>query len=241
MSVLLLHGLVDDPFYGYGGGKAAALMFIPFAMLARREAIVLSVSQSNIHHSTRRNTIARRAAFAAIATVIGVGLVFIALPRSRAVWLANLGALQQTRAELSAYSRQRAGHIQDSIRVMSTVDLRPAMDNYRAALALDPDNVTANRRMGQIDLSLRQFDHARGHLLRAYAAAPHERATRQLLGESYAVAGEAEQAVKYWRTVDTSQQQLVTRVWWYKLMTNQEERAGWIEQAMRMLSAVGRP
>jgi tetratricopeptide (TPR) repeat protein len=234
IGVLLLHGLVDDAFYGYEGGKAAALMFIPFAMLARRDSGALHSPEAVAH----RNTTRKRAAFAAIATVMAIGLVFIALPQTRATWLANLGALQQTRAELSFYLENTAGHIQDSIRVMSTVDLRPALENYRAALALDPNNVIANRRLGQIDLSFSRFDDARQHLLQAYLAAPHQRATRQLLGESHAVAGEVDEAVRLWRTVDTGQQQLATRVWWYKSFTYQEERAEWIERAM---ADIGRP
>ena len=60
-----------------------------------------------------------------------------------------------------------------------------------AALALDPASVTANRRLGQIELSRGQYDLAHGHLDAAFRAAPGQQATRQLLGESLAVAGDA--------------------------------------------------
>ena len=46
------------------------------------------------------------------------------------------------------------------------------------------------------------------HLEAAYDAAPGQRATRQLLGESYALAGDAAGAAALWRTVDLGQGQL---------------------------------
>src|SRR5439155_1556325 len=83
--------------------------------------------------------------------------------------------------------------------------LAPAIAHYRAALALDPANVTANRRLGQIELSRDEQQAAREHLGAAYAAAPGERATRQLLGESYAIAPDVDRAAALWRALDVSQ------------------------------------
>jgi predicted Zn-dependent protease len=106
---------------------------------------------------------------------------------------ANLGALLQTRAELSAY-RWPAYPLQDALRrqapvSLPAVDLAPAIARYRAALALDLTNAAANRRLGQIELSQGDYVAAQAHLEAAYRTAPGQQATRQLLGESYAIAG----------------------------------------------------
>jgi predicted Zn-dependent protease len=102
------------------------------------------------------------------------------------------------------------------------VNLGPAIARYRAALALDPDNAAANRRLGQIELSLGQYEAAWGHLEAAYASAPQQRATRQLLGEAYAIAGDVGRAAALWRTVDVSQGQLSLRAWWYEQIGERE-------------------
>ena len=74
------------------------------------------------------------------------------------------------------------------------------------------------------------------HLEAAYGAAPGQRATRQLLGESYALAGDAAGAVALWRTVDLGQGQLSAREWWYGAIgeTAHQQR---ITQAIERLSA----
>jgi len=121
--------------------------------------------------------------------------------------------------------------VQDAVRRSPDVNLAPAIAHYRAALALDPANVTANRRLGQIELSLGQYQAARRHLEAAYAAAPSQRATRQLLGESYALAGEIERAAALWQTIDVSQGQLRLRQRWY-------DHIGELQQGARLARAV---
>jgi len=159
-----------------------------------------------------------------------LALAVLLLPGPRAAFRANLGAVAQTQAELSVY-RWPQWPVQDAVRRSPDVNLAPASAHYRAALALDPANVTANRRLGQIELSLGQYQAARRHLEAAYAAAPSQRATRQLLGESYALAGEIERAAALWRTIDVSQGQLRLRQWWY-------DHIGELQQGARLAEAV---
>jgi O-antigen ligase len=149
---------------------------------------------------------------------LAAGLAVVALtltPAARAMGLANLGAVEQTRFELSRYRWPRDG-LQDTVRRDEPEALAGAIRRYQAALALDPANPTANRRLGQIALSLGQYESAHRHLLAAYEAAPQQRATRQLLGESFALQGDPATAVQLWRTVDTAQRQLELRLAWYE-------------------------
>ena len=224
LAVILLHGLLDDAFYGYDG-RAIVLLFVPFALLAT-PAMTPGASDRRQASMRRRNAYALPVLCGACVLLTVAAL---ALPGGRAVIQANLGALAQTRAELSVY-RWPAWPIQDALRRSPEVDLEPAIAHYRAALALDPHNVAANRRLGQIELSKGQYDAARQHLETAFENAPGQRATRQMLGESYAIAGDVEQAASLWRTVDVGQGQLTARQWWYEHV-GEELRARRIAEA----------
>jgi O-antigen ligase len=230
LGVVLLHGLVDDAFYGYDG-TGILLLFVPFALLAGPVETPSPVP---------RVLVPKRSGLSLV-PFLGLGLVLLAvaalllLPGWQAAWQANLGALAQTQAELSVY-RWPEWPVQDAVRRSSEIDLTPALHRYRAALAHNPANVTANRRLGQIELSLGQYAEARKHLEVAYAIAPGQRATRQLLGESYAVTGDIEQAAVLWRTVDSSLKQLELRWWWYDYI-GEPERAAWVAEAAALAAS----
>ena len=143
----------------------------------------------------------------------------------RAQLQANLGAVFQGHAELSLYSWPKWG-LQDEVRGREVTDLSRAINAYDAALSLDPLNVTANRRLGQIELARGEIHSARRHLEMAYTVAPEQRATCQLLGEIYAISGDAAKAVRLWRNIDTSHGQLDARQWWsdHRGMQQESER-----------------
>lgn len=224
LIVIVVHGLVDDAFYG---SRGVLLLFAPFALLTRADA------ESQPARAERRRLALRRAG------IISAAALFLALlPQTRAAFQANLGALSQTQAELSVY-RWPAWPIQDALRrampgatSQPPVNLTAALARYRRALTLDPHNVTANRRLGQIELSLGNYDAARDHLEAAYAAAPAQRATRQLLAESYAIEGDVARARAILQTIDVSQGQVAARVWWHQHL-GESEQAQWMEEAGR--------
>ena len=228
LVVILLHGLLDDAFYGYDG-RAIVLLFVPFALLARPAMTPETSDQRQA--SMKRQNVYAMPVLCGMCVVLTVAA--LALPQSRAVIQANLGTLAQTRAELSVY-QWPAWPIQDALRRSPEVDLGPAIARYVAALALDPHNVAANRRLGQIELSKGQYDAARQHLETAFENAPTQRATRQMLGESYAIAGDAERAALLWRTVDVGQEQLAVRQGWYEYIGD-TEHARRIAAALRLV------
>jgi O-antigen ligase len=199
LGVLLLHGLVDDAFYGYGG-RGVVLMFVPLAMLARSSVPIPGI---------RFQPATVYLGFA------GIFLIAAALvPAAQSAWQANLGAVLQTQTELSVYQWPQ-WPIQDAVRRSAQINLAPAIEHYQAALRLNPANAAANRRMGQIELSRGHDDPARRYLQAAFRSAPRQRATRQLLGEVYALAGQPQPAAALWKTIDVSLGQLPARVWWY--------------------------
>ena len=143
------------------------------------------------------------------------------LPGAQAQMAANEGALAQTKAELKGF-RFPLSMIQDEMRRDPRVKLDPSIVLYREALAHDPDNVTALRRLAQIELSRGRSDDALQNLERAYHNAPSERATRQMLGEVYAVMGRLDEATTLWKTIDVAAELLKNRLWWYEHIGDQQ-------------------
>lgn len=214
LAVIVVHGLVDDAFYG---SRGVLLLFVPFALLARTNA------------RRQAGAAGQRGQPARVAAALGaVALLLALLPQTRAAFQANLGALRQTQIELGIY-QWPTWPIQDALRRARAAELAPVMARYAAALALDPHNAAANRRLGQIELSLGRYPAARRHLEAAYAAAPGQRATRQLLGELHAIAGDMTGAAALWQTVDMSQGQLALRIWWYEAI-GEQDKADWIRR-----------
>lgn len=217
LCVILVHGIFDDPF----NGKAIPFLFVPLSLLARQE----------YHNAGRLNDKSLFYVLAPLSIAAVTILLFSILsPVGRSKWIANLGALSQTQAELSVYEWPRIP-IQDELRRSNIIDLTTAITLYHAALAIDPLNTTANRRLGQIEISLGKYNAARKHLEAAYAASPSNRATRQMLGELYAIDGNKERAIALWKTIDVSKDQLEFRKWWY-------DHIGKPTQAVSMKSAI---
>lgn len=136
------------------------------------------------------------------------------LPWAQAQWRANLAAVEQSRVELSEF-HWPLWPIQDQLRRARPEQVQQVMGMYRAVLAQEPTNVTALRRLGQIQLSLGDAAGAEHNLLAAYQLAPNQRATRQLLGEALGVQGKFDEAVALWKQSDNGQQQFELRVWWH--------------------------
>lgn len=216
LVVILIHGLFDIPLYD---GRGIMLAFIPLALLTlgpRGELVRLPA----------------RANLSLAVTLALAGALLVFLPAGRAVLHTNLGALAQTRAELALY-RWPDWPLQDELRRTGAMDLAPIVARYQAALAENPANAAANRRLGQIELSLGQYAAARQHLEAAYASNPSQRATRQLLAESYAITGDVLAAAELLATVDTSLRQMDARIWWYNHI-GQPELADVIRQAVAL-------
>jgi hypothetical protein len=211
LAVLVLHGFLDDAFYGYGG-RAIPFLFVPLAVLGQAE--------------TEATPLPALVFWGIAAATISTSMV---LPGARATLQANLGALAQTQAELSMYSNEKWG-LQDALRRSPKLDLSQAISHYQTALMLDRTNATANRRMGQIELSRGQYEAACQHLEAAFATAPHQRATRQLLGECYAITGDIPQATAVWQTISLNEGQLDIRYGWYYYI-GEKDHAARISQA----------
>ncbi len=216
LVVTLVHGLGDDVYYASG---AALLLFLPLAFAAPFLA------------PTGQRSAGRRGRRWALALAAGLGILMLValIWRKPLLSLAysNLGAVHQSQAELSVYTWPE-WPIQDALR--REIDLSRPLAEFEHALSLDPGNATANRRQGQIELSLAEYEEALAHLEVAYAAEPWSPTTRQLYGEALIVNGFVAEGEALWATLELGEGQLQARTFWYEYIGD-EERAAWIRQA----------
>lgn len=213
LAVVLIHGLVDDPLYG---SRAVLLLFLPLALVALPPA--------------PRPVPVRRALALGLPAATALLLVAALLGQRGLLsrLCSNLGAVHQARAELGVYAWPR-WPLQDAVR--RTVDLDRPLAEFQRALAFDPRNATANRRLGMIELSRGDYPAALAHLAAAYQAEPHSRTTRQLYGEALLVNGWLDEGRALWAGLGDDQGQRGARVYWYRHIGD-TERAAWLQQAL---------
>jgi len=223
----LAHGLVDDILYG---SRGLLLLFIPLGLLAATRTIV---SREASNDEAARPVSPRRGAL--VPWLVGGGLLLVVvLPASRplaASWQANLGALAQTRAELTVYD-QRHFDNPNLDQVRRTQNLDQALDHYARALAFDPDNLTARRRLAQIALARGDYEAARLHMERAWAAGHRDRTTRLMLGDALVATGYPAFAVEVIRGLPWARARLEGQAWSRYRGTPQEAA---VQQALRLL------
>lgn len=224
LVALLVHGMVDAVPYV---SRLVPIVFLPIGV-----ALAFDASHASQPGSSDA---ANRGHLASILWPVGVILALAAslLPGSRAAFLANLGAVYQTRAELAAYDPNRFGQLTlDEVR--RTVDLSAAEADFERALTLSPGNTTARQRLGAIALSRGQYEEALAELEATWAAGSQDRVTRLLLAEAYIAAGRVDEATTLAKGLDWA----VERLWY--LAWSRYRRAGDYARAAATYETVAR-
>jgi O-antigen ligase len=227
LGVGLLHGLVDDVLYG---SRGLLLLFVPLGLIvAARQA----ASREPNHQESANTPELARGALAPLGVVGGLVLVVVALgwrPIS-AAWQANLGALAQTRIELAVYDQWHFDN-PNLDQVRQTQPLEAALERFERALALDPGNITARRRLALVALARGDYAAARLHMERAWADGHRDRATRLLLGDALVAADEPDVAAEIIRGVPWARARLEGQAWSRYRGTPQQSS---VQQALRAL------
>jgi tetratricopeptide (TPR) repeat protein len=219
LGVIVIHGLVDDVIYG---SRALLLLFLPLAFFGGDAQAVPGQPHRAPALWLRRH----RFPIAAMG-VLAFAAMLWQKPLS-SLWYSNVAAVEQSRVELRSYAWP-AWPLQDELR--RQLDISRAVDYYERALALDPRNPSANRRLGQIELSVGEYEDALGHLTAAYELTPWDSATRQLMGEAYVVNGRLAEGSELWSTVDARHKQIELRAFWYEYIGD-TQRLSWIRSSM---------
>ncbi len=211
--IVLMHGLLDDALYS---GRSIVLLFVPFAFSVPKLSALSGWSRMRRYRSW----------LAALGAILL--LVLILWKPLYSIALSNLAAIQQSQSELSIYSWPE-WKLQDEVR--RQIDLDSSITLYERALIIDPENVAANRRLGQIALSLGWHDLAYTLLATAYQQRPWDNAIRQMLGEALLIRGQQNEGEKLWASVNNRQDQLGIRRFWYDYI-NEPEMSAVVQQAI---------
>lgn len=201
--IIILHGLLDDPIYS---SRALLLLFVP-------TALAVPYALPAVGHATKHR--------AAAMAVVLVAIIVIMWRPFISMGLSNWGALVQSRQELTRYQWPQWA-LQDQLR--REIDLATPVYFYQQALHFYPANLSANRRLGQIELSQGNFDQALAHLEAAYRLTPWDNGTRQMLGEAYIVTGDGRRGTVLWSDVDNTHGQLEARAYWYRWLGDAERQ-----------------
>ncbi|MCB0070472.1 MAG: O-antigen ligase family protein [Caldilineaceae bacterium] len=218
---LLAGGLLDAELYA---GRLVFLLFVPMGSawaLHRRAAVSAAVTPV-------RRPLPRLALVAGLPYVAAACLVL--WPAGLPNLLLNIGAVRQTQVELRAYHWPDTD-VQDRVRRRQQAELLPAVAAYRQVLALDPDNVAANRRLAQIALSQGAYATAAAHLSTAYAQDPDAWVVCRLWGESLALTGSPARAAAVWQDAAVPTTLLDLRLHWYATLDD-ATGYGWMEEAV---------
>jgi tetratricopeptide (TPR) repeat protein len=160
-------------------------------------------------------------------TLLVVGAIFY--NPLLAQWHANLGALAQDRVALERWPTNEWDE------VSKTPQYAAASDEFKQALAIDPNNRTALYRTGLIAMDALDFKTAADNLQRVYAVDPGQRATIKNLGYAYAWLGEYDRAKPLLSTIAESESELTIYGWWW---LNKRGRSDLAENAFAMLGRI---
>jgi tetratricopeptide (TPR) repeat protein len=195
LTAIFVHGIFDArpyadlwcwfPFFGLLGLDAAILL--------RRDRA------ASLGRRWRRGWILPAAAVGVFLTA-----VLFSLHPVLATWHANLGCVLQAQGDLapSLDDGQRANLRQE------------AEMHYRRAIEIDPDDRTAQQRLGLMMVDNDRFEEAVDHLERAWQADPENTTTRKALGLAYVWVGDLERARPLLQIIPGIVDELNVWGWW---------------------------
>ena len=224
LLITVVHGFFYDYLYN---DKGTLLLFFPIGIS------MIGVLDSNGSQANRpqlpRAMLVRDKINIRIVLVLVIGLITILALNSNkliAIWYANLGAVKMSQIELGNFPTNRW------IGTELAFDLTGAEAVLLRALHYDPNNQTANHRLGLISILHQDFDAASVYLEKAYIEAPEHRGIIKTLGYCYVWLGKTEKASLLLAQIPESKNELKTYIWWWET----QQRADLAEKAAIMVS-----
>ena len=238
----VVHGTVDVAFYDASTLPVVGLL-LGFSVLIRAE----SVSKHPLGQPLKQ-------ALRVPALILAFsGLILLFFWQSfAAAWYANLGALEQTRVELSQYNPTNFGTLSlDQVRQNS--DLDDAQIYFQRARHFQPDHLSALQRLAAIAMAHQRYSYALDYMNTAWQNGYRDRVTRLLYGDALIASGEIQQAANAVDGVDWAESRLLFQVgyrYWanrdyqravYALQTiltinpDNTEAANWLAKAQNQL------
>jgi len=221
----LVHGVVDVAFYDAASLPIVGLL-LGFTTLIRDQPVttLLAAPQSG----QRR----KKAWWLPALILTFFGLILLIFWQSlAAAWYANLGALEQTRVELSQYNPAYFETLSlDQVRQNS--DLDTAQAYFQQALQFQPDHLSALQRLAAIALARQHYSQALDWMSTAWQSGNRDRVTRLLYGDALIASGDFKQAADIIAGVEWAESRLLFQVG-YRYWENRDyPRAAYALQAI---------
>ncbi len=211
--VMLIHGLVDNVIYGRLGSP---LIFVQTGMLVATNKSILQKGyrrQPGENHQIKHNPLSFRSVWKlwgfGFLTIICLVLAINFCRSLLSLWYSNLGAVEMARVELTGFP---AGKWEDGSNVAF---LNHAERMFKKALLYDPNNHTANHRLGLIASLRRDFPSAVKYLEIAYRESMPNRGIQKVLGYNYTWIGQYDKAVEHLSHIPEARQELNIYAWWW--------------------------
>lgn len=204
LLVMMVYGLFYDNLYQ---GDGTALLFYPLGM-AMIGVVKRNHSEDKVvplpNELPRWNKGIFTLPILALILLLGVNT-----NKVMSIWYANLGAVQMSQAELKNFPTSQW------VTAKTVSDLEPAESTLRVALRYDPENQTANYRLGLISMLRQDFKSAAANLGTAYQKTPNHRGVIKNLGYAYVWLGEFDKAQVLLRHIPEAQDELSVYIWWW--------------------------
>ena len=204
LLVVMVYGLFYDNLYN---GNGTALLFYPLGMA------MMGVKKQ--HHSGHGVAQLPKSLpqwnMAKVSLPVLVLLLMLGVNTNKVIshWYANLGAVQMSQAELKNFPTNQW----ETSEIVSR--LEPAQSTLQTALQYEPQNQTANYRLGLISMLRRDFKSAAANLEAAYQDTPNHRGIIKNLGYCYVWLGDLDKAQKLLDRIPEAQNEMKVYIWWW--------------------------
>lgn len=205
LIVTVVHGLFYDYLYN---GNGAAFLFYPLGMAVMGMANHKDSGDGLVQlpRALPRLNL-RMITLPALAFILVFGMN---TDKVISHWYSNLGAVQMAQAELQNFPTGQWA-TSDMVHRLEVAEF-----TLQAALKYDPQNQTANYRLGLISMLRQDFGTAAANLETAYLAAPSHRGIIKNLGYCYVWLGDMEKAQILLDRIPEAQLEMKNYIWWWE-------------------------
>jgi tetratricopeptide (TPR) repeat protein len=217
-AILCLHGLVDNPF---AENWAKPLLFmIPGFLIATEKPVTKPKSKPAVPLKF----------LVPLILIAGFTGFIVYQARVHPLLLANIGAVKMAQIDLGDFP---AGEWDDG---SDTAAYTESEQYFIDTIGIDPDNTTANYRLGLISMLCRDFERAAGYLEVAYSASSNHRGIIKSLGYCYTWLGRLDKAEVVLAKINETRAEMRTYAWWWQSQ-GYPQYAEWASQMAERLEA----
>jgi hypothetical protein len=150
-------------------------------------------------------------------------------------WNSNMGAINQTRAELVYYDPKNFKDLTIDL-IRRSIDLSQAENGFNQSLIYNTANATALHRLTQIEMSRREFSPALEHIQTAWDAGHRDDVTHLLYSDALVADGQPSPAAEIVGSISQAENRLMYQAWYRYRQDQDYQRAVYAYQTVLLLN-----